>query len=84
MMDQTLINIILGAISALGGWVMNVMWTSLRDLQNADKSLADKVSAIVVMLAGKYVPREDFDKFTEAVFRKLDKIYDRLEGKVDK
>ena len=63
---------------------MKVLHDSVRDLQDADKRRADKVSSIEVLVAGNYVKRDDFDKSVEAIFRKLDRIEDKLDGKADK
>ncbi len=63
---------------------MKVLHESVRDLQEGDKKLAEKVSQIEVLVAGNYVRRDDFDKSVEAIFRKLDRIEDKLDGKADK
>ena len=81
---QTLFNIAGGLAGFLGGWWMKVLHDSVRDLQDADKRLVDKVSSIEVLVAGNYVKRDDFDKSVEAIFRKLDRIEDKLDGKADK
>ena len=81
---QTLFNIAGGIAGFLGGWWMKVLHDSVRDLQDADKRLADKVSSIEVLVAGNYVKRDDFDKSVEAIFRKLDRIEDKLDDKADK
>lgn len=83
-MNQELYNIALGIAAFLGGWWMKVMWETLKDLQVADKELIEKVGAIEVLVAGTYIKRDDFDKMAEAIFRKLDKIEDKLDGKADK
>ena len=63
---------------------MKVLHESVRDLQESDKKLAEKVSQIEVLVAGNYVRRDDFDKSVEAIFRKLDRIEDKLDSKADK
>jgi len=68
----------------LGGWVLNRVTTSVDALQKADRELVTKVQAIELLVAGQYVRREDFDKISSEMFRKLDKIYDKLDGKADK
>lgn len=83
-MDQQLFNIVLGLACALGGWWMKAMWESLKELQTADKDLVNKVAAIEVLVAGQYVKRDDFDKLAEAIFRKLDRIEDKIANKADK
>lgn len=84
MDQQSLFNIAVALAGALGGWWMNVMWQSLTDLQKADKLLADKVSSIEILVAGNYVKRDDFDKVADNIFRKLDRIEDKLDSKMDK
>ncbi len=83
-MDQQIINILIGVVGTAGGWWMKVMHESLKDLQKEDKALADKVAKIEVLVAGDYVKKEEFSKMADALFAKLDRIEDKLDGKVDK
>jgi len=82
--DQTVINIIIGVAGALGGFLLNQLWTAVKDLQNADKELSEKVGKIEVLVAGQYVTREDFKRSIDALFAKLDKIDEKLANKQDK
>ena len=84
MPTQDIINAAIAIGGALGGWWLKTIWEALRELQKADQMLAEKVSAIEVLVAGQYVRRDEFEKMVTALFSKLDKIYDRLETKVDK
>lgn len=85
MMDfQHLFNIAIALIGALGGWILKILWDALRDLQEADKVLTDKVATIEVLVAGQYVRKDDFDRLADALFRKLDRIQDKLDDKADK
>lgn len=92
---QTIINILIGACGTLIGWVLKSIRESIRDLQEvhkglakADSALADKVQQIEVLVAGTYVKREAMeaaiDKLGSALFTKLDKIENKLDGKADK
>ena len=83
-MDQTFFNIAATVAGFLGGWWLKVMWDAVKDLQSADKILAEKVSSIEVLVAGNYMTKNDFDKIGAAIFAKLDKIEDKLDRKVDK
>jgi len=83
-MDQSLLNWVFGVLNIIFGIAGKVMWDSYRDLKKTDKELADKVAAIEVLVAGQYVKRDDFDKVTNQIFTKLDKILDKLDQKVDK
>lgn len=77
-------NIAVALAGALGGWTLKTIWESLRDLQDDDKVLTDKVQAIEVLVAGHYVTRDDQDKNMAAIFAKLDRIEYKLDKKVDK
>jgi hypothetical protein len=81
---QALFNIAGGLAAFLGGWWMKVLHESIRDLQDGEKKLAEKVSSIEILVAGNYVKRDDFDKSVQAIFHKLDRIEDKLDGKADK
>lgn len=83
-MDQSLFNIIVGVCGTLGGWVLKTIWESVRDLQIADKALAEKVYSIEILVAGTYVRRTDFDNLSNALFAKLDRIEVKIDGKADR
>lgn len=81
---EVLFKIAVAVAGFLGGWVLNRVTASVEGLQKADKDLTTKVQAIELLVAGQYVRRDDFDKISAEMFRKLDKIYDKLDGKADK
>lgn len=83
-MDQTIINWALSLISLLGGFMLNAVWQAVKDLQSADKDLADKVAAVDKVVAGDYVRRDEFADMTKALFSKLDRIEDKVDRKIDK
>lgn len=81
---QTFFNIAIVLIGFLGGWVLNSLKSSIDSLHKADRSLTEKVQSVEVLVAGHYVKRDDFDKISSEIFRRLDKIYDKLDDKADK
>ena len=83
-MDQTFINWALGILSMLGGFLLNALWQAVKDLQKADKELADKVAAVDRVVAGDYVRRDESQDMTKALFQKLDRIEDKVDKKVDR
>ena len=83
-MDQTLVNWLLAGFGGLIGFLLNVVWQAVKDLQKADKVLAERVGEIEVLVAGSYITKTDFTSVTDAIFRKLDRIEDKLDGKADK
>lgn len=83
-MDQTIINWLLAGFGALIGFLLNAVWLAVKDLQSADTKLAAKVAEIEVLVAGDYLRRDDFTHTVAALFKKLDKIEDKLDKKADK
>lgn len=84
MTTQMIINILFATLGGLGGWILNSVKESVKDLQTSDKALADKVQNIEVLVVGQYVKHDDLERMSNAIFTKLDKIYDKLDTKVDK
>ena len=82
--NQQLFNLVFSVAGALGGWWMKAIWEALKDLQKADQKLSGEVSDLKILVAGGYVRTESFDKLSQAIFAKLDRIEDKLDGKADK
>jgi len=81
---QMIINILLGLSAFFGGiWVRGIA-DSMKELKKTDSELAEKVQKIEVLVAGDYVKREEMEKLGDALFKKLDRIESKLDGKVDK
>jgi hypothetical protein len=81
---QVLFDIAIGVIGVLGGWTLNTVWAAVKDLQEADKELAEKVGNIEVLVAGRYITREEFNITLNQVFERLDRIRDLLSMKADR
>jgi len=77
---QTAFNMAVAIGAFLGGWVLNTMWQSIKDMQASDSSLADKVSKIEVLVAGSYITRTEH----EASMVKLETVLVRIENKLDR
>jgi hypothetical protein len=84
MDQQQLFNVAFTVFSSLGGWWMKTMWDSLKELQNADRNINYEMNEIKVLVAGQYVRREEFDRMSQAIFAKLDRIEEKLDRKEDK
>ncbi len=81
---QTLFNWAVGVAGALGGWWMKAIWEALKDLQDADKALSDKVASIEVLVAGNYVTRDELARSMQNVVTHLERIEDKLDRKADR
>lgn len=83
-MDQTIINLIIAATGGLFGFIMKSLYEAIKELQKADRDLADKVSSIEVLVAGKYVTRDELATAINRIVSQLDRIEEKLQGKADK
>jgi hypothetical protein len=81
---QIFFDVAVAVIGAMGGWILNTVWVSVKELQKADKELADKVSEIEVLVAGRYMTRDEFNNTLAQVFNKLDTIRDLIAMKADR
>jgi len=81
---QFFFNVATAIVSVTFGWVLNTIWGSLKDLQTADKALVDKVAAIEILVAGRYVTRDEFNVALTGISSKLDRIQDLLSQKADR
>jgi hypothetical protein len=83
-MEQTIYNWAFGLLNLIFGFFLKAIWDSYKELKATDMTLAEKVNGIEILVAGNYVKKDDFDRFTDAIFSKLDKISDKLDNKADK
>jgi len=83
-MNQTIINFLIAGFGAMFGFLLNRIWQAVRDLQDADKELVQKVNSIEVLVAGDYVKQDKFDGMIDRLFVKLGHIEDKLDGKADR
>lgn len=81
---QTAINIAIALLGTFGGWMLKFMHGAMRDLQQQNAQLTDKLQKVEVLVAGEYVKRSYFDNVSNELFRKLDGIAEQLRNKVDR
>jgi hypothetical protein len=76
-MDQSTINLALGAALAVAGWFARILWEAVQ-------SLKFDVHQIEVDLPINYVRKDDMDKRMDHIEDMFKRIYDKLDGKQDK
>lgn len=76
-MTQDLINIVVGVAGTAMGWMLKVVWDSIRVLQDEMKSLERVIHT-------KYVSKDDYKDDIRDVKEMLNAIFKRLEQKADK
>ena len=74
---QNLINIGLGAVLTVAGWLMRELWGAVKELQR-------DLSKLETALPKEYVLKDDLDKRMQHIENMFQRIYDKLDGKADK
>jgi len=81
---QVMFNIVLGGFSFLCGFLLNNIWSEVKSLQDTDKEIVDRVSAIETVVAGNYVTRAEFQHNMDKLFGMLNDISTTLGKKADR
>jgi chaperonin cofactor prefoldin len=74
---QALLNIVLGVALSVGGWFVRQMWDAVQNLKS-------DIQRIEVDLPSNYVRKSDLDARLDKIDESLEKIFDRLNTKMDK
>ena len=77
MDSQSLINSGLGAVCTVIGWFARELWTSVKLLQS-------DLMRLSVELPKTYVTRDDYRSDLKEIRDLLGRIFDKLDGKVDR
>lgn len=85
IMDISLaFNVAMTLVSFLGGWLLKSLFDRIRALEDADRKMADAVSAIREALPTYYVRQDAFAKLGDHIFEALRRIEDKIDLKADK
>jgi hypothetical protein len=74
---QNFINLGLGAVLAVSGWLMRELWGAVKELQR-------DLNKLEAGLPKEYVLKDDLDKRMQHIEDMFQRIYDKLDGKADK
>ena len=72
-----IINIVLGVCLSVGGWFVRQMWDAVQNLKK-------DIQRIEVELPTSYVRKSDLDSRLDKLELLLDRIFEKLDTKVDK
>jgi hypothetical protein len=81
---QFMINLVGAAALGVGGWFARQLWDSVKELKN-------DIAGIRLHMSENYVKKSEVDSFKQDMDKRfdriemlLDKLYDKLDSKVDK
>jgi hypothetical protein len=81
---QTIINISAGTLLGVGGWFARQLWDSVKELKNDISGIRLHISEVYVKKSEVENFRADMDKRFDRIELLLDKLFEKLDGKVDK
>jgi hypothetical protein len=81
---QTIINISAGAFLGVGGWFARQLWDSVKELKTDVSAIRLHMSEVYVKKSEVENFRSDMDKRFDRIEVLLDKLFEKLDGKVDK
>lgn len=81
---HSVIETLLGIVAFFGGMFVKVLNESVKNLHEQDALLTEKLHSIETLVAGEYMKRLEFKDMTDLLFKKLDRIESKLDGKADK
>jgi hypothetical protein len=76
-MDQNLINLLIGVVGAVVGWVLKVIWNAIQHLQQDMKDIEKELHT-------EYVSKNDFHTALDEIKQIVQRIFDKLDNKADK
>ena len=74
MTYQEFLNILLGLLSFLGGWLFKEMWGRLKELQSVDMEMVEKLNKVEIIIASDYVRKRELEKAMDTIIAKLEKL----------
>ena len=81
---QIIINIGAGGLLTIGGWFARQLWDSVKELKNDVASIRLHMSESYVKKSEVDSFRQDMDKRFDRIEHLLDRLYEKLDQKVDK
>ena len=81
---QPIMNLVFGLTVGVGGWFARQLWDSVKELKNDVASIRLHMSENYVKKSEVEGFRADMDKRFDRIEMLFDKMFERLDGKVDK
>jgi hypothetical protein len=72
------------AASGVIGWLVGRLTLQIKELQNTDAAMAKELHEVALLIAGKYVRRDELADFRAEVMTSLNAIQAVLREKADK
>lgn len=81
---QSAFNFAVGAFGVLFGWFLNVVWAANKELRDDISKVRDQHESFRLHIHETYMRRDDHHNTADAIFKKLDRIEEKIDRKADK
>ena len=87
---QLFANIVFGIVTFLGGWVLKIVFSGIKELKeeaedlregrrNDYRELSERLHSTALSMPEKFVSKDDFNVFSERMLDRFDRIDEKLD-----
>ena len=87
---QLFANIVFGVVTFLGGWVLKIVFSGVKELKddiealnegrrNDYRELSERLHHVALSMPEKFVSKDDFNTFSERMLDRFDRIDEKLD-----
>jgi len=80
---KEILDVLLGLLSFLGVWVLNTMWRNMKELEEANEKIVEKLQSLELQLVRDFAKKADVDENTKALFQRFGRLEERMMEKLD-
>jgi len=88
---QLFVNVVFTLITFLGGWVLKVVFSGIKELKDEMEDLRDgrredyrelseRMHGVALSMPEKFVSKDDFNTFSERMIDRFDRIDEKLDN----
>ena len=88
---QLFVNVVFTLITFLGGWVLKVVFSGIKELRDEIEDLRDgrredyrelseRMHNIALSMPEKFVSKDDFNTFSERMIDRFDRLDEKIDG----
>ena len=88
---QLFVNVVFTLITFLGGWVLKIVFSSIKDIKEDAELLregrrddyrefSERLPHVALSMPEKFVSKDDFNTFSERMIDRFDRLDEKIDG----
>ena len=88
---QLFVNVVFTLITFLGGWVLKIVFSSIKDIKEEAellregrrddyRELSERLHHVALSMPEKFVSKDDFNTFSERMIDRFDRLDEKIDG----